>query len=338
LGQKKITSVFTPPKGMIPIIQAILLIPILLYGVYWVYLKLSSKYAHKKSLPKKIKTRYSEYSPISKAMRLESIGTTHLKRNLNLIPASQILSKYPNGIQMFCDELKSRSYACIKVDVPEIKNASDRLTEVGLEYLNQELQIKERNIDPASGNVGYVNIPEIREYIKLRLKDPDHLWPQYPDNFKDIFYEFHKQYTKIAKNCFVFLSESVNAEEPHSKRLIRQDDTEAISEVIEERSSLSMIKYYPVEKTTEVCDEHTDTGILTFITRTHRPSLEIWDRSENEYIQIEELLDRGDIVVFVSEKVPLFSGSMDFRPAFHRVRMPAGPVRLSIAYLLDVCL
>lgn len=171
----------------------------------------------------------------------------------------------------------------------------------------------------------------------MRPIDADHLWPNKPDNFKDAFTEFHKLYTKIAKNCFVFLSEWVDYDEPDPVRFIRSDDTAAICEVIEERSSLSMIKYFSVEKTTEVCDEHTDTGILTFITRTHRPSLEIWDRSENQYVKIEELLEIGDIVVFVSEKVPLFSGSMNFRAAFHRVRMTEGPVRLSIAYLLDVC-
>jgi len=171
----------------------------------------------------------------------------------------------------------------------------------------------------------------------LRPSDPLSLWPQYPDTFEKSFLQFHKEYSKIAIKCFNILSEWVD-DEPNPVRYIKQGDSEKLSILLEERSSLSMIRYYPIENDTEVCDEHTDTGVMTFITRTHRPALELWDRSEKKYVKIEELLDEGDIVVFISEKVPLLSGSMRLKPTRHRVRMASGPERLSIAYLLDTSL
>jgi len=263
-------------------------------------------------------------------------GIIHLKRKLALIPVSQLLAKTDKSAKLFCEELKTRGYACLKTDCPDIKKISEDLTSSALAYLSQSLLIKEQNKSPLlNANVGYVHIPDIREYIKLRPSDPLSLWPQYPDSFEKSFLQFHKEYSKIAIRCFNILSDWVDYDEPIPVRYIKQGNTEELSKLLEQRSSLSMIKYYPLEKDTEVCDEHTDTGVMTFITRTHRPALEIWDRSEKKYVKIEELLDEGDIVVFISEKVPLFSGSMRMKPTRHRVRMSAGPERLSIAYLLD---
>jgi len=85
-----------------------------------------------------------------------------------------------------------------------------------------------------------------------------------------------------------------------------------------------------------VCGEHQDTGILTFITRTRIPSLEIWDKQEQKYAKIEELLQEGDVIAFVGEKIPLFSCSNKFTATPHRVRMGPGGERMSIAFLLDV--
>jgi len=274
--------------------------------------------------------------PEKKLMRDAIEGTTMLEKYPHLLPLSQILAKNGKESELFCDELKNRGYACLKNDCPEIKNTSDDLTVSALDYLNQPLSIKEKNISPIeNSNVGYVHIPGVREYMKLHPLSSESLWPEHPDTFKTTFSQFHKSYTQIALTCFHILANWIDYEEPKPIKYIPDAENEGITKRLSERSSLSMIKYYPLEKDTEVCDEHTDTGVMTFITRTQRPSLEVWDRSEKKYIKIEELLDIGDIVVFISEKVPLFSGSMRIKPTLHRVRMSSGPERLSIAYLLD---
>jgi len=189
-------------------------------------------------------------------------------------------------------------------------------------------------MDKDNNNIGYVSIGDIREYIKLRSTDPEELWPTHPENFKEIFDNFNEIYSKFAFATFEALASSIDLED--GLPLIALDDYTEIKKFLAEKSSISMIKYNALEKECEVCDEHTDTGILTFITRTNRPGLEIWDKHENKYLKIEEFLEMGDILVFLSEKTPLFSGSRKFLATPHRVRLPEGPQRMSIAYLLDV--
>jgi len=271
----------------------------------------------------------------TKAQRNSMEGTTQLKKLPYSIKLDDLLSNRKVAVYQFMEDLKNRSYSCIKVD-SSLREVSENLTQAALEYLSQDMDIKIKNKDPLGNNIGFIEIANIREYIKLRPKDLPHLWPQHPIHFKKAFDVFHEKYSRISLKCFEILSEWVDVDEPEPQRYIRKEDHDIISQVLEERSSLSMIKYFPLKEPTEVCDEHTDTGILTFITRTHRPALEIWDRSEKKYVKIEEILDVGDIVVFVGEKVPLFSCSMRIPAAFHRVRMNEGPERLSIAYLLDV--
>jgi len=80
-----------------------------------------------------------------------------------------------------------------------------------------------------------------------------------------------------------------------------------------------------------------DTGILTFIIRTKVPSLEIYDRSQDKYVKVEDLTNLGDIIVFMGEKVPMFTGRKTKFPAtHHRVIVPSNTERLSMAFLLDV--
>jgi len=120
------------------------------------------------------------------------------------------------------------------------------------------------------------------------------------------------------------------------KELMTVDKVKVIKEFLEEKSSVSMIKYFAINEDKEVCSTHKDTGILTFITRTSRPSLEIYDRNYGEYIKIEEKMEEGDIIVFVGEKTPLFACSDKLIATPHRVNMQAGGERMSIAFLLDV--
>jgi len=209
------------------------------------------------------------------------------------------------------------------------------LTEVTFQFLSQDLDIKKKNMEKDGNNLGFVHIPRVREYIKLRPSDPDELWPSYPTDFKDTYNAFFSKYSEIAFSSFDILVEYV--EQNSTEPLINPVHVSAIKQFLSEKSSVSMIKYFELKEATEVCAEHTDTGILTFITRTHRPSLEIWDKHEQKYIKIEELLEVGDIILFVSEKIPLFSCSDKLTAAPHRVRMGPGTERVSIAFFARCC-
>jgi len=244
-----------------------------------------------------------------------------------------IIEKKKEAQTQLYENLKTRGYCPIKVDSSVIQS-SEKLSEVSFQYLAQDMELKKSNIEKDKNNIGYVNIPGVREYIKLRPTDPEDLWPTYPTDFKEAYNAFFHIYSQIAFNSFDLLANYV--EEGKSDPLIKPEHVSAIVDFIKEKSSVSMIKYFELKEAKEVCGEHTDTGILTFITRTILPSLEIWDKKELKFVKIEELLDVGDVIAFVSEKIPLFSCSNLFTATPHRVRMNPGGERMSIAFLLDV--
>jgi isopenicillin N synthase-like dioxygenase len=119
----------------------------------------------------------------------------------------------------------------------------------------------------------------------------------------------------------------------------------AIEDFVREKSSVSMIHYYPQEDVNAcVCEEHKDTGLLTAVFKTGVPSLQMWDKASDKYVKIEELAADSELILFMGEKIPLFAqqdkslpDSSRFMATPHRVIVPQATVnRLSMAFLLDV--
>jgi len=249
------------------------------------------------------------------------------------VEATHIIDKNESAQVLLYHNLKRHGYCPIKV-TNTTKSTSSRLSSVAFEYFDQSQEIKNKNLEKDKNNLGYVHIKGVREYLKLRPSDPPELWPTHPDDFTNTFVSFFETYAQIAINSFQLIS---NYRDPvDNEPLIPPDKVTIISEYLEEKSSVSMIKYFSLEEAKEVCSYHTDTGILTFITRTSRPSLQMYDREYEEYIKVEEYLEEGDIIVFSGEKTPLFACSSKLTATPHRVHMEAGGERMSIAFLLDV--
>jgi len=259
------------------------------------------------------------------------------------IKLTDMLAKTEEAGQAFRSSLQHRGYALIDMDLPKVVLSCAEYSEIALRYLEQKQEGKNGNIDPDKNNLGYVKISDVREYIKLRPEDPESLWPQNNHNFteaeqfKDAYQRFFACYCHFAVTAFELLAEAPAIDRRTKKqgRLISEEARDAIIPFLKHKSSVSAILYHSVDKFSEVCDEHTDTGVLTFITKTAVPSLEMWDRTLNCYVKVEELAKDGDVIIFMGEKVPLFSNSDTFKATPHRVRMPAGTNRLSVAFLLD---
>jgi len=248
------------------------------------------------------------------------------------VKVEELLAKNKDAQRCLYKNLAEHGYCPIKVN-ESIKMKSSKLSEVAFEYFTQESDIKNLNLEKDKNNIGYVLIPGVREYMKLRPTDPTELWPSHPLDFKLAFDNFFETYAQIAFTSFYLIAE-YQAED--NQPLITPDRVKIIEEFLHEKSSVSMIKYFTLNEPKEVCSLHTDTGILTFITRTSRPSLEIYDKGLKEFIKVEEFLEEGDVIVFVGEKVPLFACSEKLTSTPHRVNMQAGGERMSIAFLLDV--
>eukprot|EP01120_Amphizonella_sp_Union-15-10_P015391 TRINITY_DN7919_c0_g1_i1.p1 TRINITY_DN7919_c0_g1~~TRINITY_DN7919_c0_g1_i1.p1 ORF type:complete len:311 (-),score=65.36 TRINITY_DN7919_c0_g1_i1:114-1046(-) len=284
--------------------------------------------------------RTYDFSVSKRELQLEktrktAVGTKDVQISQK-ISGTEILEGEKETWKNFCLELRDRGYAILKVG-KDCFEASEELEKVSKEFFSLPIEQKELSSDPDRNNIGFVSIPGTREYIKLRPSDPISLWPQQPENFTSTFNKFFQEYSKISFACFEALASFIDEMNPNRLPLLKPQDTEAIREFISGKSSISVIRYFihDLESAT-VCSEHKDTGILTFIVRTKFPSLEIWDKSLEQYVKIEELSELGDLIVFLGEKVPLFSGSKTFCATPHRVIMGGGKERISIAFLLDV--
>ena len=104
--------------------------------------------------------------------------------------------------------------------------------------------------------------------------------------------------------------------------LIDDSTIDAIDDFVEQKSSISIIHYFPQpSSSTPACDTHTDTGLLTIGVRSDVPGLEIKNRRTGEFDKIEEgdQAPLHEMVLFVGQKVPLFSQSTVFESTEHRV-------------------
>jgi len=121
------------------------------------------------------------------------------------------------------------------------------------------------------------------------------------------------------------------------------------------------------EERIDVCSLHRDTGILTCAVVSEIQGLEMFDIQEDGWIKIENLVGNQSkhynpqkeneeekeeeeeneeeeeesapivLVLFIGEKVPLYSGNCPkYKATPHRVFLPAKTERSSIVFLLDV--
>eukprot|EP01130_Rhizamoeba_saxonica_P012912 TRINITY_DN5487_c0_g1_i1.p1 TRINITY_DN5487_c0_g1~~TRINITY_DN5487_c0_g1_i1.p1 ORF type:complete len:193 (-),score=28.84 TRINITY_DN5487_c0_g1_i1:551-1129(-) len=182
-------------------------------------------------------------------------------------------------------------------------------------------------------NWGYMQKEGVREYIKLRPGDDNFMWPNDEEFRKDYSILFNLV-SEVAFPCFERFAQYKNEK---NESIILEEAIDDIRQLIPSRSSLSVIRYYSHNERPykDVCSDHTDTGILTFVFRTQVPSLEILDKTMGKYVKVEELAEVGDMIVFLGEKSHLFTNSVQFCASPHRVNMVPNTERYSVTFLLD---
>jgi len=86
---------------------------------------------------------------------------------------------------------------------------------------------------------------------------------------------------------------------------------------------------------------HTDTGILTLISCSDVPGLEVENRDNGEFLEVEKIYAetaRRDLFVIVGRKIEFFSRNQPpmFKATVHRVMLPYNIERNSMLYFVDV--
>jgi len=189
-------------------------------------------------------------------------------------------------------------------------------------------------MEPNKLNLGYVLVPGVREYLKLRKSDTENLWPTSPPNLKDHWISVLNDLKDISWNIFKSLSDYG----PKTK-LSDPELESAIAAFVDSKSSISLIHYFPVteeNKSNCVCGVHEDTGLVTLGVRSDVPGLIVFDRVKKDWIEIEKYVEPGDVVAFLGQKVPLFSGSDIWKATTHKVEVPLNTERNACVFLLDV--
>mmetsp|Transcript_5774 Transcript_5774/g.6277 ORF Transcript_5774/g.6277 Transcript_5774/m.6277 type:complete len:302 (+) Transcript_5774:26-931(+) len=265
-------------------------------------------------------------------------GTTTLSEPLVKVSGAKLIENDKETQELYFQLMKKRGYVVVTAP-PHAINAAEILENAAKDYFTQDMETKDKNQVSNLGmraNLGYVHVKGTREYIKLRPNDVEPLWPKYPTCFKKAYEEMYDHYSKLAWACFITLASHIDTTEGNTKPLLDPNTIDAVREFAFSKSSVSMIHYFSQTTEADVCTTHKDTGLLTFLLRTRVPSLEIWDKVEKKYIQAEKLCAVGDVFVYMGEKMPLFTGSRDFNATPHRVIMPPGTERISMAFLLDI--
>jgi len=165
-------------------------------------------------------------------------------------------------------------------------------------------------------NEGYLLVEGVKEYLKLRRDQLNqNIFPDRPD-FEKEFNNCFDQLYDLVTDCFKILATTTL---PDGSPFIKEELTKAVSEKMRQRSSISVIHYFPRPKPTEeisstpsIYDEegmnnpskiHTDTGILTFILCSDVPGLQIENRQKKDFIPIETLnTPKRDLFLYIRKK------------------------------------
>eukprot|EP01125_Pyxidicula_operculata_P003780 TRINITY_DN1508_c0_g2_i1.p1 TRINITY_DN1508_c0_g2~~TRINITY_DN1508_c0_g2_i1.p1 ORF type:complete len:324 (+),score=35.20 TRINITY_DN1508_c0_g2_i1:44-1015(+) len=197
-----------------------------------------------------------------------------------------------------------------------------------------------------------------------------------PNRFIEDFTQVSHIFSKISRSCFNILAKHTppprsnhiqSSTSSTSPTFIPSDISDSIINIASDMSSLSLIHYFkqPETQQTEVKDKtensdnkeadkvssetgytipstpHRDTGLLTFGVVTGVPGLQIYPHPSskhnlNYFVPVEELYPLNTILVWMGEKVPLFSCRDDYPATLHQVVLKNECERTSMVYLFDV--
>src|SRR3990167_6208783 len=274
--------------------------------------------------------------------------------NLPVVNVDAVFQHDKTALNILAESLQQRSYAILRYNdldkIQEFHNLINSVNQFFCASPNEKQKLEKES------NIGYVDIPEIREFLKFRTSEVVELEECIPNFVKGT--DSLQTLANICWSCFSHLI-SVSATP------ISTEEQKDLKLCLEERASLSIIHYYPagVNESTQdsentaqipaeadktngvlhVCSKHQDTGLMTLVMTSGIPGLDVYDTLEKKWLKLEEMIQpfrdspRTEIMVLMlGQKAPIFLGNEpSYQPTIHRVTLPKGVERNSFLYFMD---
>ena len=281
--------------------------------------------------------------------------------NSNSVPVinlEELLQNKTSQINSLIESLQQRSYAVLSLKNKEKIEDFYSSIDCANNFFKQSLEKKE-TLEQPEGNIGYIHIPEIREFLKYRTAEIE--------SFSKQIEGFNFEKTKRSLDYLAHIGwKSFSALMSKSDDPLTEDEQKDLKECLAERASLSIIHYFSAHQNENiiesemnnsnlvlnnendnenekyhVCSKHQDTGIMTLVMTSAVPGLDVFDTLDQKWRSLEEEIqsirktkETEILVLMLGQKAPLFLRS-DLQPTIHRVRLSSGIERGSFLYFMD---
>eukprot|EP01120_Amphizonella_sp_Union-15-10_P003408 TRINITY_DN13828_c0_g1_i1.p1 TRINITY_DN13828_c0_g1~~TRINITY_DN13828_c0_g1_i1.p1 ORF type:complete len:304 (+),score=72.63 TRINITY_DN13828_c0_g1_i1:31-912(+) len=273
------------------------------------------------------------------------------------IAASSLNSSSPHcqsAAKQLYNSFKRHGFAsvCLDEEISRCLKVLDSFYQAGDEFFEKDLSQKQtlKQVNSKSyDSRGYVQVEHLKEYLKVTNGYLNEI-PQCPKELTDAYDAAYPLLRDISWLCFKEFMKF--KENENMKSLLSPSEIDTILGVADSMSSLSLIHYFKKNdkefiptfpKSDKVPDSHSmpslphqDTGLLTLAVVSKVPGLQIFDKRSQDWLEVEKLYPPKTLLLWLGEKVPLFSGSNDFEATLHRVVLDKLEERTSMIFLLDV--
>jgi len=189
---------------------------------------------------------------------------------------------------------------------------------------------------PENKDVGYINMKRVKEFYQMRYSNSSTtVWPDYPNNFKEVAHKYYDTMFQITRTCLSTLARGIKVDEERFLSLLDAEESRADKE---NYHSATLFRYFHY-KNKKSCDEepcktHTDIGMLTVIPATEAHQLLLLNSETFEWISVEKYCKPGvECVVFAGEMLERLTAYY-YRAIIHRVGPPLVPQkRYSLVWL-----
>lgn len=256
-----------------------------------------------------------------------------------------------NYDEAFISNLHKEGFVIFELDDENLTNAIENYFSEGREFFSQSFEekdkletLEETGTVMRKANRGYVHVKDragehVKEFLKLSLRDPDSAFPTTPESLKETFHDLFARLNRVAKKSLEVVA---NFQVEKGKQTYMSPQVyDHLVKHVDEKSSISLIRYFPRDEACIPSAEHVDTGLLTFISCATVPGLQVKDRASGEWIEVEKMVTPlQDMFVIIGKKVQLLAAVNTDKPYFsateHRVALPAHTERNSLLFFLDV--